>query len=115
MAQLTVRGKTIELDKDGYLKELNDWSEDVANALAANEPLELTEAHWEIIRVLQEFYKEFELSPAMRPLIKYVGLKLGPEKGKSIYLMKLFGQHSGQSPALVISKLAGLPRPTNCL
>lgn len=35
MTALTLKGKTIELDKEGYLVDLDDWSEDVAQALAA--------------------------------------------------------------------------------
>lgn len=109
--QLNIYGRTIALDKDGYLINLNDWDKDAANALAAQENISLTTAHWEIIYILQEFYREFELSPAMRALVKYTEKKLGTEKGKSIYLLQLFPP----SPAKIASKIAGLPRPTNCL
>ncbi len=102
---------TIELDKEGFLKNLNDWNKEIANILATNEGIELTEAHWEIIHLLRQFYQEFELSPAMRPLIKYVSQQLGSDKGKSIYLLKLFPG----SPAKIASKIAGLPKPDNCL
>ncbi len=115
MSTITVNEQVIALDKDGYLKNLDAWNHAVAEALAEQDGLNLTDEHWQILHLLQEFYREFELSPAMRPLIKYVGVKLGSDKGKSIYLMKLFGQSSGQSPALIASRLAGLPRPTNCM
>lgn len=109
--ELNIDGRTIALDKDGYLVHLNDWDKEAAKALAAQENILLTPAHWEIINLLQEFYREFELSPAMRALVKYIEKKLGPEKGKSIYLLQLFPP----SPAKIASKIAGLPRPTNCL
>lgn len=109
--QLNIDGRAIALDKDGYLNNLNDWDKETANAIAAQENISLTTAHWEIIYLLQEFYREFELSPAMRALVKYTEKKLGPEKGKSIYLLQLFPP----SPAKIASKIAGLPRPTNCL
>jgi tRNA 2-thiouridine synthesizing protein E len=109
--QLNVEGRNIALDKDGYLINLNEWDKETANALAAQENIILTPAHWEMINLLQEFYREFELSPAMRALVKYTEKKLGPEKGKSIYLLQLFPP----SPARIASKIAGLPRPTNCL
>ena len=35
MNVLTVGARAIELDKDGFLLELSDWSADVASALAA--------------------------------------------------------------------------------
>ena len=111
MNTLTVGARTLELDKDGYLVDLNEWSADVANALAAAEALELTPAHWEILELLRQFYQEFQLSPATRPLIKYAALKLGPDKGNSLHLNRLFKG----TPAKLAAKLAGLPRPTNCL
>lgn len=108
---LRIDGRDIALDKDGYLIDLADWDSNVANALAAQENISLSPAHWEMITLLQEFYREFELSPAMRAFVKYTEKKLGPEKGRSIYLLQLFPP----SPAKVASKIAGLPRPTNCL
>ena len=111
MNELTLNGKTIGLDKDGYLLDLNDWSAEVAEALAAQAGIELSAEHWEILELLRSFYQEFELSPATRPLIKYTALKLGPEKGNSLHLNKLFNG----TPAKLAAKLAGLPRPTNCL
>lgn len=102
---------TAPLDEEGYLRNLQDWNEDVADQLAENESLELTEAHWELIWVIREFYQDFEHSPAMRPLVKAVSLKLGKDKGRSIYLMQLFPG----SPAKLLAKIAGLPKPDNCL
>ena len=110
MNALTVGQRALELDKDGYLVDLNDWSADVAQALATAEGLELTPDHWEILELLRGFYAEFQLSPATRPLIKYTALKLGPQKGNSLHLNKLFNG----TPAKLAAKLAALPRPTNC-
>lgn len=103
--------KALNLDSDGHLLHLADWSEPAAQQLAASENIELSDAHWEIIYLLKEFHQRFELSPPMRPLVKYIAQNLGKEKGRSIYLMQLFPP----SPARVASKIAGLPRPENCL
>lgn len=111
MNSLSVGERTLELDKDGYLVELSAWSAEVANALARAESLELTPEHWEILELLRDFYDQFQLSPATRPLIKYTAQKLGPEKGNSLHLNRLFNG----TPAKTAAKLAGLPRPTNCL
>lgn len=99
------------LDKDGFLQNLQDWNPEVANALAAQDGIELTPAHWEVLNALRDFYAEFDLSPAMRPLTRYLKEKLGAEKASSIYLLTLFPG----SPAKVAARLAGLPRPENCL
>lgn len=108
---LSIDGHNIVLDKDGYLVNLNDWTPGIATQLAEQENIVLTPEHWEIIRLLQSFYSEFKISPAMRALVKYTEKQLGSEKGKSIYLLSLFPP----SPAKIASKIAGLPRPTNCL
>ena len=111
MNTLLAEGKTIKLDKDGFLLELEDWSPVIASALAQREQLELSAEHWEILDLLRAFYSEFQLSPANRPLVKYVAQKLGPEKGNSMHLNRLFKG----TPAKLAAKLAGLPKPTNCL
>ncbi len=111
MNSMIVDGRPIALDQDGYLQELADWSPATAEALASSEELQLSSEHWEILDLLRAFYAEYQLSPATRPLIKYVALKLGPEKGNSLHLNRLFKG----TPAKLAAKLAGLPKPTNCL
>lgn len=111
MSALSVNGRSVAVDREGFLVDLNDWSEAVAEALADAEGLALQAEHWEIIRLLREFYAEFQLSPATRPLIKYTALKLGPEKGNSPHLNRLFKG----TPAKLAAKLAGLPKPSNCI
>jgi tRNA 2-thiouridine synthesizing protein E len=111
MNELKVGDRVIALDKEGYLKNLDDWDDAVAHALALHENIELTPAHWEIIQVLRDFHQRFEHSPPMRILVKSVKQALGEDKGNSIYLMQLFPD----SPAKRAARIAGLPRPTNCL
>jgi TusE/DsrC/DsvC family sulfur relay protein len=101
----------IPYDPQGFLLNLDDWNELVAEEIALKEGIKLTDDHWEVINLLREFYAEFELSPAMRILVKHVKNELGEDKGNSIYLLQLFPG----SPAKIASKIAGLPKPTNCL
>lgn len=103
--------RNIATDKDGYLLNLNDWNEAIALHLAQQENINLSQEHWEIIYLLREFYRDFQLSPAMRALVNRTAQKLGDNKGRSIYLLQLFPP----SPARIASKIAGLPRPANCL
>ncbi len=98
-------------DSEGFLRQLSDWSPNVAAQIALGEGIQLESDHWEILNLLRDYYQEFEASPAMRPLVKYCALRLGKEKGKSVYLMSLFPG----SPAKIGSKIAGLPKPDNCL
>jgi len=101
----------IPTDNDGFLVNLDDWSPDVANDIAMQEGIALSEAHWEVLNALRDFYHEFDLSPAMRPLTRYLKANLGPDKATSIYLLTLFPG----SPAKIAAKIAGLPRPESCL
>jgi len=99
------------LDKEGYLLELDRWDPDIAAELALREGLSLTADHWAIIDILREFYAETGVSLSMRPLVKRVAARLGSSKGNSIYLLSLFPGN----PAKLAAKIAGLPRPANCL
>ena len=79
--------------------------------LATEEGIELSEAHWEVVRFVREFYMEFNTSPAIRMLVKAMTQKYGEEKGNSRYLYRLFPK----GPAKQATKLAGLPKPVKCI
>lgn len=112
MAQILLVGdKEIALDKEGYLKNLADWSPAVAEQLALSEGLTLEPAHWEVIDIVRQFHAARGISPIMRILVKLVEKSCGADKGNSLYLLSLFPG----SPARLVAKIAGLPRPTNCL
>ncbi len=108
---VAVKGKELEVDEEGYLVNLGDWSEDVANVMAAEDSLALTENHWEVINFLRDYYAEYQVAPAIRVLTKAIGKKLGPEKGNSKYLYELFPY----GPAKQACRYAGLPKPTGCI
>ncbi|WP_008295475.1 TusE/DsrC/DsvC family sulfur relay protein [Congregibacter litoralis] len=99
------------LTEEGFLEDASDWNPGVAEALAKRESITLTPAHWELIELLRQYYDTYDSSPAMRALVKFCRLRLGDDKGRSIYLLKLFPG----SPAKIASKIAGLPKPANCL
>jgi tRNA 2-thiouridine synthesizing protein E len=108
---LELQGKTYETDEEGYLTNLSDWSEEVADAIAQQENVAMTPNHWEVVNFLREYYNEYQIAPAVRVLTKAIGKKLGPEKGNSKYLYELFPY----GPAKQACKIAGLPKPTGCV
>lgn len=108
---LVISNRYLALDKDGYLANLDDWSPEIAEELARRMDIRLTPEHWEILHLVRDFHERRGLSPVMRILVKLVEKDLGPDKGNSLYLLKLFPE----SPARVACKIAGLPRPVNCL
>lgn len=98
-------------DENGFLCDPASWSLEVARVLAAEESIELGEAHLEVLRVLRAYHARHAHVPAMRALVSVVRRELGAEKGRSVYLLQLFPG----SPARVAAKLAGLPKPEHCL
>ena len=108
---LDVNGKIYEVDEDGYLENIGDWSVELATVMATKDGTELTEAHWEVIRFLRNYYDEFQIAPAVRVLTKAIGKRMGKEKGNSKYLYELFPF----GPAKQACKYAGLPKPTGCV
>jgi len=108
---IEVGGKTLETDEEGYLVNLADWTEDVANAIAKAEDVDMSGNHWEVVNFLREYYNEYQIAPAVRVLTKAIGKKLGPDKGNSKYLYELFPY----GPAKQACKIAGLPKPTGCV
>ena len=104
-------GKEIETDSEGYLKDTTQWSEAMAEVIAAQEGITLAVEHWEVVRFVREFYLEFNTSPAIRMLVKAMANKFGEEKGNSRYLYRL----CPKGPAKQATKIAGLPKPVKCI
>jgi len=111
MGMLELNGISVEVDEEGYLEDLNEWTEEIAIAMAEAEDVELTEEHWDIIKFLREYYEEYQIAPAVRVLTKAVGKRLGKDKGNSRYLYSLFPFGPGKQAC----KYAGLPKPTGCI
>lgn len=104
-------GQLVATDKAGYLLDHTQWQEAMVPVLAEQENISLTDAHWEVVRFVRQFYLEYDTSPAMRALVKAIAATHGPEKGNSRYLQRLFPK----GPAKQATKLAGLPKPAKCL
>jgi tRNA 2-thiouridine synthesizing protein E len=111
MGTVTVAGKTIEVDEDGFLANLDDWSMDVAKYFAEVEGIEMTDQHWEVVNFLRDYYKQYQIAPMIKILVKEIGKKLGPDKGNTKYLYELYPG----GPAKQACKIAGLPKPTGCV
>lgn len=101
----------IETTEAGYLVNLESWTEMVAEAMAKNDSITLTEAHWEIIHFIRNYYYQFNHLPNSRMFVRALGAELGHEKGNSHYLYRLFPD----GPLKYACKFAGLPRPTSCI
>jgi tRNA 2-thiouridine synthesizing protein E len=98
-------------DEDGFLLDRHAWNEDCAARLARIDGVALGPAQLEVLHVLRAYYERHEHAPAMRALVSLVKRELGPDKGRSVYLLGLFPG----SPAKLAARWAGLPKPEHCL
>ncbi|AYA04587.1 TusE/DsrC/DsvC family sulfur relay protein [Acinetobacter sp. WCHAc010034] len=101
----------LELDQDGHLADYSIWSESVAQELAKSLELELTPWHFEILQAVRQFYQQFGHAPATRPLIKFLMKTVNADINNAVLQEKfntgLVARH--------LSRLAGVPKPANCL
>ena len=88
--RVAVGGRSVEVDAEGYLRHLDDWSEDFALALARREGLVLTEAHWEVIRFLRAYWAEHRVQPQVRVMIRHFSERWGAERGSNHHLHAMF-------------------------
>lgn len=104
MAQKNIAGHTVDVDAEGYLTRPEQWNRAIAEALAQEMNLQLTDAHWKVIEFLQRDYRERGTVPGMRRLNKVGGFAT-----KDLYA--LFPDGPIKKAALI----AGLPKPASCV
>lgn len=108
---MEVDGIVVELTSSGFLVNAADWNEAIAEALASGSNILLTEAHWEILRFIRDYYDKYQHLPNARMFVKAVQKTFGEEKGNSRYLHGLFPE----GPVRYACLIAGLPKPPGCL
>lgn len=101
--------KSYQIDDEGFLIDWEKWDENFAKMSAKQDGEELTKAHWEIIDIHREAFKQYGFSLLIKNLIGQMRKKgLGLEKCNTTYLYKLFPG----GPAKMSAKYAGIPKPT---
>lgn len=101
----------LDLDQDGHLVDYTIWNESVAQELARKLDLELTPWHFQILHAVRQFYHQFGHSPATRPLIKFLMKTVSSDINNAV----LQEQFKTGLVARHLSRLAGIPKPPNCL
>lgn len=104
---LTLGGKSVPVDDEGYLAEPGDWSEDLARTLAREERIELTDAHWAVIRFMRAYYEEHGIIPDARHVIKHLAQWQGAGAGDRNDLFRLFPYGYVKQAC----RIAGMRRP----
>lgn len=106
---LTWEGKVMavelpERDGDGYLTDMNVWTEEIGRAMAAADGVVLDEVKWRHIMQAREVYEEDQVVPPIRKFAKRIG-----EDQKEMFRLWNTG------PMKPITKYGGLPKPTGCV
>ncbi len=105
MPTVEFEGQVFNVDEDGFIDDFKNWNEAWVRYVKQQEGIEeLTDEHWKVIKVLQEYYKKNGIAPMVRILSKVTGYSL-----KKIY--ELFPSGPGKGAC----KMAGLPKPTGCV
>lgn len=96
--------QNVELDANGHLVNPQDWTPQIAEALARQEGIELSETHWKIIHWCREKAAETGKSPTLRQITMGTGVSTKE-------LFALFPK----GPAKKVAKIAGLGKPEGCI
>ncbi len=111
--QIEVNGETIELSEAGWMEDLSEWNEDIAVKIAADvEGIdELTEEHWDIIKLTRHAFSENSQVAEPRKFMKLMKAEFGKDRSSNKYIFTLFPKGGLIKSA---NKIAGLPRPKGC-
>ncbi len=109
MSQKQIAGVTIDVDDEGYMTNHAQWNRDVAAALAKEEGIELTEAHWKVLDFIGKDFKDKDFKeksavPGMRRMNKIGGIET-----KELYSLYPNG------PIKKAARIAGYPKPVSCV
>jgi tRNA 2-thiouridine synthesizing protein E len=103
---LDVDGREVPTTDTGFLQNIEDWSEAVAEAIAREEELQLGQRHWDLINHLRdEYINNGGNQPNTRSLVKAMAALWNDRSVNAKTLYDLFpGDPSKQG-----GRIAGLP------
>lgn len=105
--ELQVNDKIVLTDSEGYIVNMDDWSEDFVRAQAEREGLVLTDEHWEVVMFLRDYYEQHGVQCEVRKMVKHFKVAWDSERGTSTYLHRIFPRGGPQKQG---NRLAGLLR-----
>lgn len=114
---IEVNGKKIKTDEEGYLLNLDDWNEEVCEALIKQHEADghkpVSETARGLIDYFREYYQENKVHPTMHKLVltlgKHQGEHFHDQEAYKKFLYDLFPH----GPVRMLCKLAGLPKPAH--
>ena len=97
--------RPLTLDRDGFLADPAEWTEEVAVELARAEGLDpLSDEQWAVVRFVRRQFEEKGGAPNVRALSKASGTPIAE-------LYRMFPN----GPAKTAARIAGAPKPRGCI
>jgi TusE/DsrC/DsvC family sulfur relay protein len=95
----------IAMNEEGFMTDPNQWTKEIAEALAKQEGIEvLTPEHWKII----DFCRATGLTTGKSPTLRQI------TTGTGISTKELFALYP-KGPAKKVAKISGLGKPEGCV
>ncbi len=104
MSAVTVAGKPIHIDEEGFLTDPTEWDQDIAEVLAANIGIELSDRHRAVIEFARSDFDENGVTPTLRRMAQ----------GGGVTTKEMFALFP-KKPAKKMAYVAGLPKPVGCV
>ena len=103
MATRTYAGATVNVTDEGYMTNMDQWTPDIAKAIAKDEGIDLTDSHMKVLEFLRDRQKKGE------------ALSIRSIQKSGIIDVKVFYQLFPGAPLKKATKIAGIPKPTSCV
>ena len=103
--KLMVEGREVLTDPEGYILNLEQWTEAFAFALAEQEGLILTDEHWQVIQFIRDYYDDHDVQAQVRDMVMHFRKEWGPIRGNSRHLHDIFPLGGPQKQG---NRLAGM-------
>jgi dissimilatory sulfite reductase related protein len=105
MATITICGKTVQVNGEGFMTNPAEWDKDIAGELAKEEGIvELTPAHWKVI----DFCRKEGATSGKAPTLRQI------TTGTGLTTKELFGLYP-KGPAKKVARISGLGKPEGCV
>ena len=103
MATKNLAGVNVDVNDEGYMTDSSQWTKEVAEAIAAEEGVSLTEKHFEVLDFIRN-----KVADGATLTIRGIN-KSGVVDAKSFYQM------FPGAPLKKSTKIAGVPKPESCI
>lgn len=98
-----IANREIEVNDEGYLTDFTQWTKEVAESLAEDHGIQMTDKHWEVIEYLQDKHRSEE------------ALSIRGIKKSGVVEIKDFYSLFPGGPLKVSTLIAGIPKPKSCI